>query len=236
MAEHILRDHTVYGLCDSRNGEIRYIGQTSTSLRRRLICHISESRSGTDPKSQWIREVRAGGGSIQIIVLVERAEKDVEEIIQIEAHEKLGHSLLNLTGGGSGLMNCRDSTRAKMAASASSRFSSQEERDRTSALTKAAMARPGISEAISAANKRRFEDPAEREKQSARTSATYADPAMRAAQSARRAKMSDAQVIEARMMRKSGSSLAELCKRFGLAAGPMSMLCNGKTFKHLPMP
>lgn len=236
MAEGILRDHTVYGLRDSRDGEIRYVGQTSTSLRKRLRCHLSEARLGADPKSQWIRSVRAEGGAVEIFPLVERAEKDVDEVNQIMLHEADGRDLLNLTGGGSGLMNCRESTRLKIAESTVLRFSNPAEREKTSASTKDGMARQRVVEALSTAGKARWSNPEERARQSARTKAVYSDPAMRAAQSARRAKMTDAQVIEARAMRKSGASLAELCKRFGLAIGPMSMLCNGKTFKHLPMP
>lgn len=235
MADEILRTYTVYGLRDSRDGAVRYIGQTITSLRVRLKCHMSEANTIDNPKGRWIKSVVGCGGSVEIFAIVDMAEKDVEEIAQIRVHRDMGCDLLNLTGGGSGMMNCLDATRRKMSASSRARFADPAERLKTSVATKLAMSRPEVAGGLSAACVSRWASAEERKKQSVRTSAVYADPAARAAQAERRAKMSNAQVIEARRLRKEGVLISDLCAMFGIAAGPMSMLCNGKTFKHLPM-
>jgi hypothetical protein len=130
----------------------------------------------------------------------------------------------------------RDSaTREKVALAMKVRFSDPNQREQVSRVTKEAMRRPEVKQRLLASMAERWSDPAQRTAQAERLRKLYASPEARAAQAEKRAKLTNDQVIEARQLRKDGASLKSLCERFGIAMGPMSMLCNGKTFKHLPL-
>lgn len=235
MAEIIVTAWTVYGLRDPIDGATRYIGQTSNSLKQRIRAHRFESKNSKGTKNEWFAEVESIGRVVEIFQIVCNAVKDIDEIEQIKLHIDAGCELFNLTGGGSGLMNCTESTKLKLSRSTVDRFKKDSERIKTSETTKTAMADPVTREKLSDSCATRWASQAERDLQSARTARFFSDPINRAAQAERRAKMSNEQVMEARAARRAGVPLATLCERFGLAAGSMSMLCNGKTFKHLPL-
>ena len=235
MADAILRSCTVYGLRDSRVGSVRYIGQTYTSMSSRLKSHLWESRNRSDSKAEWIKSVVAGGGSIEIFAIVENAIRHVDEVAQIKAHSESGCDLLNVTGGGGGLSNCDAATREKLSRSTVARFKSSAEREKTSSTTREAMKRPEVIEKVSAASVITWSDGDRRAEQARKVSERFSRPEERAAQAERRAKLTNNEVLEARRMRRAGATLNQLCQMFGIAQGPMSMLCNGKTFKHLPI-
>ncbi|WP_449104103.1 hypothetical protein [Pseudomonas veronii] len=235
MAQEIVRSCTVYGLRDSRDGVVRYIGQTSSSLARRMYAHICESKTGTEPKHAWIRSGRAEGGIVEIFALVENADKDAEEVRQIEAHRASGLILFNVTGGGAGLSQCTDSTRLKLSASTYRRFTDSAERAKTSAGTRSAMQRPEVLEKLALAARARWSDEEAKADQAKKVSERFECPKQRADQSDRTAKLTNDQVIEARRLRRAGYKLSELCEIYGLCKASMSALCSGKTFKHLPL-
>lgn len=235
MADEIVRSWTVYGLREHGSECIRYIGQTSSSLQRRLMAHRCESKDGLGPKNEWFREVCRKGGRVEIFQIVSGARLDIDEIDQIDMHRAAGHDLLNVTGGGRGLMRCDDATREKISIAAVDRFKDPAQRKKTSDATKLAMSKDAVKEKMAIAAVERWKDPNNRKKQSDRLIRQFSDPAQRAAQAERRAKLTTDQVIEARRLRRAGAKLEELCKMFGIAMGPMSMLCNGKTFKHVPV-
>lgn len=235
MAGTILRAYTVYGLRDSRDGVIRYVGQTSSPVNKRLASHISEANRGSKPKDEWIRSVQLSGAQVEIVTLVDQAEKDVDEVAQIAVFRSQGIELLNITGGGAGLSHCNDATRDRLSASTAARFSDQAEREKTSSATREAMQRDEVKEKLTVAAVARWSDEGNRAEQSLKVADRFSRPEERAAQSDRTSKLTNQQVIEARRMRRSGTSLKDLCQMFGLAKASMSALCNGKTFKHLPM-
>jgi hypothetical protein len=129
-----------------------------------------------------------------------------------------------------------DKTKALISRMNMIRFGSADERLRIADATKAAMRRPEVKAKVRAAAALTWADPERRRAQAERVSARFRDPMERALQSERRAKMTPDQVIEARQRRKAGATLGELCAAFGVSRTSMSLLCNGKTFRHLPMP
>jgi hypothetical protein len=235
MASAILRAYTVYGLRDSRDGVIRYVGQTTSPVNRRLSSHLCEANRGSKPKDEWIKSVRLSGAQVEIVALVDRAEKDIDEVAQIAIYSSQGVELFNITGGGAGLSHCNDATRDQLSASTVARFSNPSERGKTSSATREAMQRGEVKEKLSVAAVARWGDKGNRSEQSLKVTDRFSRPEERAAQSDRTSKLTNQQVIEARRMRRSGTSLKDLCQMFGLAKASMSALCNGKTFKHLPM-
>lgn len=118
---------------------------------------------------------------------------------------------------------------------ATERMQSIEAREKISAATREAMARPDVRAKLISALAKRYADAGYRAKLSEANRKRLENPKARADLSRAKAKLSDEQVLEARSLRKAGLSLKDLCAMFGLSMGPMSMLCNGKTFKHVPM-
>lgn len=89
----------VYSLSEKGENEIRYIGQTSTSLATRLNSHkcIVNNKS---PKSDWINKVISKGNNIDINLIEENAVKDISETYFILKEKLINPKLLNLRIGG----------------------------------------------------------------------------------------------------------------------------------------
>src|SRR3954470_10764603 len=105
---------TIYGLSSSRNGELRYIGQTTQAVAARLRQHRSDaSRRHATPVQKWIAKEVAGGFVIELTVLQECAVLHVDEIAWIAKHKASGTRLLNLTEGGEGTIGHRHSGRKR---------------------------------------------------------------------------------------------------------------------------
>lgn len=85
----------VYGLIDGF-GKVRYIGQTRTSLTKRLERHFADADSGNSPVCRWIRTTPG----IQIFMIDSNATWDVSEILWIDRYKRDGHDLLNVVRGG----------------------------------------------------------------------------------------------------------------------------------------
>lgn len=97
----------VYGLYSSRDDELRYIGQTTQSIARRLIQHRSYARRQQTAVHKWfIREVHEGF-DISIKELACNAVMHVTEQALIAEHKASGARLLNLTDGGEGTIGWR---------------------------------------------------------------------------------------------------------------------------------
>jgi hypothetical protein len=81
-----LEGGTVYGLIDPESRELRYIGKTTETVRKRLYAHLNEARIGSgngckDEKTRWL----AG--------LIERdLEPEVVILAEPEAQKSLGQS------------------------------------------------------------------------------------------------------------------------------------------------
>lgn len=93
---------TIYGLADPRTGQLRYIGQTRTSLAQRLSAHIAPSslRDPT-PRAQWIIELRAQRRKPEIFEIesVEAAAANEAERFRVGSFRALGCDLLNRSIG-----------------------------------------------------------------------------------------------------------------------------------------
>lgn len=96
---------TVYGLASSEDGKLRYIGQTTGALNKRLIHHHYDAKKlSTIHKSNWIRSVIARGHKIVIFPIEENAPWGSAEIRWIKHYRELGCDLVNTTDGGEGVV------------------------------------------------------------------------------------------------------------------------------------
>jgi hypothetical protein len=119
----------IYALCSSENGEIRYIGQTVNSIRRRLQQHLRCAVDGGQwPLCKWIRKTLSRGYTISIIVLIENAVLNETEAKLIAGYRANRARLLNVTDGGVGFVGWKPNAdaRRKMSAAAKRRASTPE--------------------------------------------------------------------------------------------------------------
>lgn len=86
---------SVYGLMDGF-GKIRYIGQTRSTLARRLELHFKDADKSNSPVNRWLR----GSYGVQIFMIDSNATWDVSEILYIDRYRREGHDLLNVLRGG----------------------------------------------------------------------------------------------------------------------------------------
>lgn len=97
--------YIVYGLVDPRTNLVRYVGRSSSGLRRPKIHLCPSNLRGQSHKERWLREVIAQGLRPGIRILREcesfhEAEtSEVEEIRRLRAE---GVKLTNATEGGKG--------------------------------------------------------------------------------------------------------------------------------------
>ena len=122
-----MKSFIIYGLVDPRTGQLRYIGKSSSGMKRprrhfyedaRLLPHLHVSR--------WIRQLQSQGLTYQIVVFQELPDAEglsEAEIGWIAYFRKVGCPLTNLTDGGDGMSGFRhtDATRAKMSEAAKNR-------------------------------------------------------------------------------------------------------------------
>lgn len=95
---------TIYGLKLKTSREIRYVGMTSSTSKRRLQQHFTAARRGVRyPVCDWLRN--QDFEEVEIVELEKCSDYDELEIREIYWAAKLkedGHRLLNLTEGGKG--------------------------------------------------------------------------------------------------------------------------------------
>ncbi len=96
----------IYGLCDPRDGRVRYIGK-AVDHKKRLRMHICDSVNGSDKthKAHWIRQLVASGVTPVLSILSTCASRhylnEMERVI-IRLFRERGAQLTNLTPGGEG--------------------------------------------------------------------------------------------------------------------------------------
>lgn len=102
MSESNSSTVTVYGLSSSKDGAIRYVGQTTRSLSTRLKWHITwaEKKRDKSRRTAWIRSVLASGFALNIEILEADAVKHKAEIRWISDLLARGSDLVNGTLGG----------------------------------------------------------------------------------------------------------------------------------------
>jgi hypothetical protein len=115
----------IYGLCDPRTGELRYVGKSSQGLRRAKN-HVKESdlrRHGRTHKTAWIRSLLKLGLRPKIIVIKECQDAQClyeEEQNIIAFYRKMNARLVNSTDGGPGRFGYKlsDETKEKIRSAA----------------------------------------------------------------------------------------------------------------------
>lgn len=91
--------YTVYVLCDE-GGEIRYVGQTTQPLNRRLSHHRSHAKKLDRYKDRWIRQNPNGIYIVEVQQVGNQEDLDVAERYWIQFFREQGCPLTNLEGGG----------------------------------------------------------------------------------------------------------------------------------------
>jgi hypothetical protein len=137
----------IYGLVDPRTGHLRYVGKSTSGLRRArmhvLPCTLRQTKN--THKGHWVQALVDVGLAPQITVLQEVAgPEDLYELEQgwISYFRGLGCPLTNATDGGPGVFGLKRQppsaeTRAKLSAAAKGRVYGPEVRARFSAGQKA---------------------------------------------------------------------------------------------------
>lgn len=95
----------IYGLFDPRNGELRYVGK-STSGFRRIHSHTAASNlKPSTKKNNWIKSLLSQGLAPEGVVLEECGNREslpILEKLAIAHYRSQGFDLLNHTDGGEG--------------------------------------------------------------------------------------------------------------------------------------
>jgi hypothetical protein len=93
---------SVYGLRCPKTGDIVYVGQTRCVLFRRLGWHwknlnacIGHGR-GLSPVQRWLREQRAAGLNVEIVLVDDKGIWDASEAVWIDRLTRDGIKLLNV--------------------------------------------------------------------------------------------------------------------------------------------
>jgi hypothetical protein len=161
----------VYGLCDPRSGELRYVGY-SKKPRIRFNHHMWEAKRVRTRKNNWIRALLRLGLEPERFVIEEalssREAAAEAEVGWIAYFRMIGCRLTNATDGGDGAVGHRwsteerarmseqrrgerhpnfgkhldDVTRERIASSSRGRTNSEESNQKRSATLRAAPARP----------------------------------------------------------------------------------------------
>lgn len=115
-AKENISKYLVYCLVDPRNGEVRYIGKSSSHMNRPNH-HFVPSVLGKSrlPVHNWIRKmVRLNlKPTIEILEDTDKENLSSIEMYYISISKKEGHRLLNLTEGGDGPSNRNMSQKTK---------------------------------------------------------------------------------------------------------------------------
>lgn len=108
-----MRNVIVYYIYDIRKPKcIRYVGQTSCKLQKRIWEHNHQAKIGnTNPVYNWIRKCSVD--NIRFEIIKENAKWDEDEIMYIKKIRDGGHDLLNLTNGGEGTFGYKQSISQK---------------------------------------------------------------------------------------------------------------------------
>ncbi len=99
--------YIVYALKDPRTQEIRYIGKSTSGMRRALQHKDSSSLKKICHKNNWIKSLLSSGLMYQIDILQECASNEEtiqQEVYWIKFHKEAGANLTNLTDGGEGTL------------------------------------------------------------------------------------------------------------------------------------
>lgn len=152
----------IYALVDPRNGNVRYIGKSTTGLWRPKTHQMPKTleKDSNGHKANWIRQLKGRGLSYQIVVLEEDLDKaDLGSAEQewIAWGRWQGWPLVNMTDGGDGQPGLRHSEEAKrkIAEKAALYRHSEESRAKIGTAHRGKKVSPETGARISAAKKGR---------------------------------------------------------------------------------
>lgn len=146
-----MRKTIIYGLIDPRTNQLRYIGKTVSSLKKRLQQHVNDARRGrvSIRRFHWINSLSHAGIMPEIFEL-ETTTDDWQgaEQFWIGYFRFIGAALVNATAGGDGLQNFTHSseTRRKQSDAAKLRYADPAERKRSGDAVRAAYRDPATRE------------------------------------------------------------------------------------------
>lgn len=98
-----MRPVTIYVLFSTRDGAIRYVGQTHQAPAQRLVQHRNYAKLRKKTAvHKWFNRETADGFEVRIAPIKEHALLHEDEISLIAKYRQAGFRLLNLTDGGEG--------------------------------------------------------------------------------------------------------------------------------------
>lgn len=103
----------IYTLNNPLTNEVKYIGFTNQSLKRRLQLHLSHSNKNRTYVQKWIKSLELP----PLINLIEECDENIwqeREIYWIKYYREKGLKLCNLTDGGEGIPNLKRSEEFKL--------------------------------------------------------------------------------------------------------------------------
>ncbi len=104
----------VYGLKDTRDNKIRYIGKTDCALRKRIREHVQDSRRMNNKNCRWIFGRIDRGYDIILIPIMCGIDTLKWEKRFIRNLRRRGFQLLNMTDGGDGVPGNKQSDETKL--------------------------------------------------------------------------------------------------------------------------
>ena len=124
--------YKIYTLHDPDTLEVRYVGFTSKTLKRRLAGHILSSRWRDDHRANWIQSLVSNGKSPEILLVESVSEENWKdrEVFWISHFRLLGCDLTNSCDGGEGAVNPSKETRSKIGAAHRGKVISSEQREK----------------------------------------------------------------------------------------------------------
>lgn len=140
---------TIYGLCDPRDGIIRYVGITCRP-KQRLRDHIyrAQSRERNHPVQRWIRSIISDGSPPVMQYLLDGegvdSGRDAERMTIAELKAE-GFDLLNATAGGADFCTVPAEARKRAGLKLKGRIFTSQHRERIS-KAKMGCKRPDVSE------------------------------------------------------------------------------------------
>ena len=218
---------TVYGLASSKDGVIRYIGQTSRSLETRLQWHLTWTKRERDKsrRTAWIKSVLRDGHALTIIAIETDAVKDEAEIRWIAHYRAAGHDLVNGSAGGDNCIGVPKTAehRAKIAAAHKGRKSPwTSERNRAMKGKPGHPSTPETNAKIAAAHLGKSKPST-----SERNRTIEWTPEMRAKIREANRKLSDDDIRRIKAMLVAGLSLSTIGTQFGVSSSLISRIKRG---------
>lgn len=112
--------YKIYGLCNPKTNELKYIGFTAKSLAKRLSEHLTPTKLiKNNHKNNWIKYLLNNNLKPEIFILQETNEQEwqFDEQWNIAYFKSIGCKLTNGTAGGEGYINPSQESRNKLSQS-----------------------------------------------------------------------------------------------------------------------